>query len=144
MESDNINSNEKSLDFVSIIKFSLISLICSLVLGLIFYNLTQFSVFQYGIFATTGLTILAFPFGVLISVGIFSTFMDNKMNAIIMGLIVAVLVSFLQQGFITFAMGRMMGGWFDTYIGNQIVLLVIFGLIGAYIGNTYLKNKIHI
>ena len=137
-----MNAYKNRFDFASVIKFALIGLVCSLILGLILYNLTQFSVYQYGYYVSSGLTILSFPVAVMICAGFFSTYLDRRSDALIMGLAVAVLTALLQSGFISLVMGRMAGGWFESYIGNQIVLLIIFALVGAYIGNTYLKKRL--
>ena len=136
----NINKNEFNL--ADIIKFTLIGLICSLALGLLLYYATQFTIYQYGLNANPGLTVLAFPLAVIISVAILATYMDT-IDAIVMGLIVAVLTALLQSPIIFMFMGFMKGSWFDIYIGNQIFLLVIFGIVAAYFGNVYLKQRIH-
>ena len=67
----------------------------------------------------------------------------DTIDAIVMGLIVAVLTALLQSPIIFMFMGYMKGNWFDSYIGNQIFLLVIFGIVAAYFGNVYLKQRIH-
>lgn len=126
-----------------IIKFTVLALICSIVLGLIFYNLAQFTVFQYEYYGTTGLTVLAFPFAVMISVGLFSAYLENKQDALIMGFIVAVLTGFLQFHVISFVMGNLAGGWFVEFIDNQTLLLIIFAIASSYLGNVYLKKRIN-
>ena len=136
----NINKNEFNL--ADIIKFTLIGLICSLALGLLLYYFTQFTIYQYGLYANPGLTVLAFPLAVIISVAILATYMDT-IDAIVMGLIVGLLTALLQSPIIFMFMGYMKGSWFDIYIGNQIFLLVIFGMAAAYFGNAYLKQRIH-
>ena len=134
--------NEKEFNLADIIKFTLIGLICSLALGLLFYYSTQFTIYQYGLNANPGLTVLAFPLAVIISVAILATYLDT-IDAIVMGLIVGVLTALLQSPIIFMFMGYMKGSWFDFYIGNQIFLLVICGMVAAYFGNTYLKQRIH-
>ena len=138
-----INANKNTFNLMPIIKFTLLALICSLVLGLIFYNLAQFTVFQYSYYGTTGLTVLAFPFAVMISVGLFSAYLESKMDAVIMALIVAILTGFLQFHVISLVMGNMALGWFEEFIDNQTLLLIIFAIVGAYLGNVYLKKRIN-
>ena len=127
---------------VSIIKFTVLGLVCSLVLGLIFYYLAQFTVFQYSYYGTTGLTVLAFPLAVMISVGLFSAYLESKTDAVIMALIVAVLTGFLQPHVISLVMGNMALGWFDEFIENQVLLLIFVAIASAYVGNVYLKKKL--
>ena len=115
----NINKNEFNLS--DIIKFALIGLICSLALGLLLYYFAQFTIYQYGLYANPGLTVLVFPLAVIISVAILATYMDT-IDAIVMGLIVAVLTALLQSPIVFMFMGYMNGSWFDFYIGNQIFL----------------------
>ena len=137
----NIKGNDFNL--ANIIKFSLIGMIFSLILGLLFYYSTQFTIYQYGLNANPGLTVFAFPLAVIISVIILSVFMENMNDAIVMGLIVGVLTGLLQSPIIFIFMGYLKGSWFDIYIGNQIFLLIIFGMAAAYFGNVYLKQRIH-
>ena len=127
---------------MEIIKFTVICLICTLILGLIFYNLAQFTVYQYELYVSTGLTVLAFPLALIISVLLASAYMENKANSVIMGLIVAVLAGFLQAPFISLVMGKLAGGWFNEYIGNQVFLLAVLAIVAAYVGNVYLKQRI--
>jgi hypothetical protein len=115
----------------------------SLILGLLFYYSTQFTIYQYGLNANPGLTVLAFPLAVIISVIILSVFMENITDAIVMGLIVGVLTGVLQSPIIFIFMSYLKGSWFDIYIGTQIFLLIIFGMAAAYFGNVYLKQRIH-
>ena len=137
----NIHKNEFNIS--CIIKYTLIGLICSLALGLLFYYSTQFTIYQYGLYANPGLTVLAFPLAVIISVAILAAYMENTIDAIVMGLIVGVLTALFQSPIIFMFMGYLKGSWFDIYIGNQIVLLVISGVAAAYFGNAYLKQRIH-
>ena len=127
----------------SIIKFSIPALITSLILGIILFYLALFTSQETVFYLNTGLTVFSFIFAVIISVGLFSAHMKNTIDAVIMGIIVAILTSFLQSFIINLFMGRFMESWFNTNIGNQIILLVFAGVIMAYIGNTYLKEKIH-
>ena len=139
---EKMNINKNQFNLVGIIKFTLIGSICSLALGLLLYYATQFTIYQYSLNANPGLTVLAFPLAVIISVAILATYMDT-IDAIVMGLIVAVLTALLQSPIIFMFMGYMKGNWFDIYIGNQIFLLVISGMFAAYFGNAYLKQRIH-
>jgi len=138
-----MNINENGFNIWDIVKFTFIGLICSLLLGFLLYYSTQFTIYQYSLMVSTGLTVLAFPAAVMISVILLSAYMRAKNDALVMGLLVGVLTGLLQSGVITIFMGKLKSGWFDDYIGNQIFLLIILGIIAAYLGYAYLKPKIH-
>lgn len=134
--------NEKGFNVVDIVKFTIIGLICSLLLGFLLYYATQFTVYQYSLMVSTGLTVVAFPAAVIISVIILSAYMKTRNDAMVMGLLVGVLTGLLQSWVITLFMGKMKGAWFNDYIGSQVFLLVILGIIAAYLGYSYLKPRI--
>ena len=134
---------EKGFNVVDIVKFTIIGLICSLLLGFLLYYVTQFTVYQYSLMVSTGLTVMAFPAAVIISVIILSAYMKTRNDAMVMGLLVGVLTGLLQSWVITLFMGKMKGAWFNDYIGSQVFLLVILGIIAAYLGYSYLKPRIH-
>ena len=134
--------NEKGFNVVDIVKFTIIGLICSLLLGFLLYYATQFTVYQYSLMVSTGLTVVAFPAAVIISVIILSAYMKTRNDAMVMGLLVGVLTGLLQSEVITLFMGKMKGAWFNDYIGSQVFLLVILGIIAAYLGYSYLKQRI--
>ena len=134
---------KNEFDLIGIVKFALIGLISSLLLGLLFYYATQFTIYQYSLIANPGLTVFAFPLSVMISVIILASYMENMKDSVVMGLIVGLLTGFFQSPIIFAAMGYMKGSWFETYIGSQIFLLLILGVVAAYFGNAYLKQRIH-
>ena len=134
--------NEKGFNVVDIVKFTIIGLICSLLLGFLLYYATQFTVYQYSLMVSTGLTVVAFPAAVIISVIILSAYMKTRNDAMVMGLLVGVLTGLLQSWVITLFMGKMKGAWFNDYIGSQVFLLVILGIIAAYLGYSYLNQRI--
>ena len=113
---------EKGFNVVDIVKFTIIGLICSLLLGFLLYYATQFTVYQYSLMVSTGLTVLAFPAAVIISVIILSAYMKTRNDAMVMGLLVGVLTGLLQSWVITLFMGKMKGAWFNDYIGSQVFL----------------------
>lgn len=133
---------EKGFNVVDIVKFTIIGLICSLLLGFLLYYATQFTVYQYSLMVSTGLTVVAFPAAVIISVIILSAYMKTRNDAMVMGLLVGVLTGLLQSWVITLFMGKMKGAWFNDYIGSQVFLLIILGIIAAYLGYSYLKPRI--
>lgn len=137
----NIYKNNFSL--VDTVKFTVIALIGSLIIGFVLYYLTQFSIYQYSLYANPGLTVFAFPVAVILSVIILAANMKNRNDAIVMGLVVGILTGLLQSPVISLFMGKMSGAWFDTYIGSQVFLLIILGIAAAYFGNAYLKQRIN-
>ena len=133
---------EKGFNVVDIVKFTIIGLIWSLLLGFLLYYATQFTVYQYSLMVSAGLTVVAFPAAVIISVIILSAYMKTRNDAMVMGLLVGVLTGLLQSEVITLFMGKMKGAWFNDYIGSQVFLLIILGIIAAYLGYSYLKQRI--
>ena len=73
----------------------------------------------------------------------FSIILD-KTEAIIMGLFVGLLTGLLESSIVSMFMGRQFAFWFDTFIGNQALILIVIGVVIAYVGNVYLKDKIHL
>ena len=137
----NINKNDFSL--VDTVKFTVIGLIGSLIIGFVIYYLTQFSIYQYSLYANPGLTVFAFPLAVILSAFILAAYMKNRNDSIVMGLLVGLLTGLLQSQIISLFMGKMSGAWFDIYIGSQVFLLIILGIVAAYFGNVYLKQRIN-
>lgn len=136
----NVNKNDFSL--MDTVKFTVIGLLGSLIIGFVIYYLTQFSIYQYSLYANPGLTVFAFPVAVILSAFILAAYM-NRNDSIVMGLLVGLLTGLLQSQIISLFMGKMSGAWFDTYIGSQVFLLIILGIAAAYFGNAFLKKRIN-
>ena len=131
------------INLISIVKYVVVGLIFSLILGFICYCLTLFTVNETLGFTGTGLTVFGFVVGFAISAGVLSAHMKNHASSLLMSLIIAVLTGFLVYYVIYLFMGPFKAAWFDEYIGNQAFLLIFVGIIISYIGNVYLKDKIH-
>ena len=133
-------ANENDINFISIFKYSIAALFISLISGVAFYYLSWFAVEYAGVL----LARVSFVFSVVIVVGLLSAHMENTDDAIIMGLIVALFTGILESSIISMFMGQEMGAWFMEFIGNQTSTLIIVGVVVAYVGNAYLKDKIHL
>ena len=143
-DSKNMGFDFSNLNFANILKFGVVGLIIALIIGIIFLNLTWGTISTSIYYTDTGLTWLSFIIGVIIAVGLLSAHMKDKTEAIIMGLFVGLLTGLLESSIVSMFMGRQFAFWFDTFIGNQALILIVIGVVIAYVGNVYLKDKIHL
>ncbi|WP_298501131.1 zinc ribbon domain-containing protein [uncultured Methanobrevibacter sp.] len=116
------------IDLNSIIKPTIISLVVALVLS--------------SIGLLIGFSWLSFIFAIILSAGFFAGLVDNEANATIMGLIVGLLLGLLENPLVEFWYGGFVAGVYDWIFGGQIILLIILGIVCAYISNIYLKDNI--
>lgn len=148
-KSDNIQNTGfdlKNLNFKAILKFAAIGVIFSLIIGFIIYNLLLPNVLSQGFasYLFPNFTDLSFIFAVIIVVGLLSTYMNDTFEAIIMGLVVGLLTGILQSGIIYLFMGKFESIWFNYFMAGQTFpLLVLAGIVSAYLGYTHLKDRIH-
>lgn len=127
----NISGNQsfgEKLNLNLIIKPSIVALIVSIILSLI------------GLLI--GFSWFSFVIAIILSVGVFAAAIDNDANAIIFGLIVGLLLGILENPLVEFLYGAFVAGFYDGFFGGHLVLLVILGVVMAYISNVYLKEDI--
>ena len=135
-----------TFDYRKILQYGIIGSIVSLAIGIVFFAITWFTVDTMSLYAyrNTGLTVISFVLGVAVSAVLLSGNMDDKFEAVIMGVIVGLLTGLLQSSVISIVMGYIALGWFDAFIGNQTLLLMFVGFISAYLGNVFFNDKINL
>lgn len=89
-----------------------------------------------------GLSRNSFIIAILLSVGFFAGVIDNEANALISGILVGVILGFLESPLVEFWYGSFVAGFYDWYFGGQILLLIILGAIVGYGSNIALKPYI--
>ncbi len=116
------------IDLNSIIKPTLISIIVAILLS--------------SIGLVIGFSWVSFIIAVVISVGFFAGLIDNEANAIVFGLFVGLILGLLENPLVEFWYGSFLAGVYEGVFGGQIILLIILGMICAYVSNIYLKDHI--
>ncbi|WP_405304594.1 zinc-ribbon domain-containing protein [Methanobrevibacter sp.] len=89
-----------------------------------------------------GFSWVSFIIAIIISVGFFAGLVDNEANAIVMGAIVGLILGILENPLVEFWYGSFVAGLYEWFFGGQILLLIILGIICAYVSNVYLKKNI--
>ena len=116
-----------------VIKYAIASTIVALILGIILFSL----------FYGNQMILYSFIIALIISVLLFTAHIENKINAIVVGLAVGLLTSVLQSTVISIFYGVYMASFFSMYTGSYTLGLIVLGPICGYIGNVYLKDKIN-
>lgn len=122
------NSFVDKIDLNTIIKPSGIALITSIILSLI------------GLLI--GLSWLSFIIAIILSMGFFAAAIDNEANAILSGLIVGLILGLLENPLVEFVFGAFAAGFYEGFLGGHLILIVILGIVMAYVSNVYLKENI--
>lgn len=89
-----------------------------------------------------GLSWVSYIFAIILSCGFFGGLIDNDANAIVSGLFTGLILGLLENPLVQFWYGRLAAGFYEWFFGGQILLLVILGIVCAYISNMYLKENI--
>ena len=89
-----------------------------------------------------GFSWISFIIAIILSVGFFGGLIDNEANAIVSGLLVGVILGLLENPIVQFCWGVFAAKFYEWFFGGQIVVLIILGIVMAYISNVYLKSKI--
>ena len=116
-----------------VVKYSIVSTIVSLILGIILFSL----------FFGNSMMPYCFIIGLIISVLLFTAHLKNKTNAIVVGFVVGLLTYVLQSTVISMFFGVIVSSSFSMYFGNYSVGLILIGPICGYIGNVFLREKIN-
>lgn len=130
-EIQNTNQNQGFVDKINlnkIIKPTIIALVVAVILSII------------GV--AIGLSWLSFIIAILISVGFFAGLVDNEANAVVSGFFVGLILGLLENPIIGFVWGSFAAGLYEWVYGGQIFVLIILGVIIAYVSNIYLKKNI--
>ena len=112
----------------NIIKPTIIALIASIILSLI------------GLLI--GFSWMSFVIAIILAVGFFAGIIDNEANAIVFGFIVGLILGILEFPLVELMFGSYVAGFYDGFFGGHWVLLIILGVIIAYVSNMYLKDNI--
>lgn len=122
------NSFLDNINFNIIVKPAIVALIQSLVLSF------------------TGLLIgfswFSFVIAIILSVGFFAPAIDNAPNSIVFGLIVGLVLGILETPLVEFTYGAFVAGFYEGFFGGHLLLLIVLGVIIAYVSNTYFKDNI--
>ena len=124
-------SNQSFADKINldkIIKPTVISLVAAVVLSVI------------GVLI--GLSWISFIIAIILSVGFFAGLIDNEANATVSGFFVGLILGILENPIIEFCWGSLAAGFYEWFYGSQLFLLIVLGIITAYISNIYLKKNI--
>lgn len=89
-----------------------------------------------------GFSWYSFIIAIILAVGFFAGIIDNEANAIVFGLIVGIILGLLETPLVEFMYGAFVAGFYEGFFGGHLVILVILGVIVAYISNVYLKENI--
>lgn len=116
------------INFNKIIKPTIVTLIGAVLLSII------------GVWI--GLSWVSFIIAILISVGFFAGLIDNEANAMVSGFFVGLVLGILENPIIEFVWGSFAAGLYEWVFGGQILLLIVLGIIMAYVSNVYLKKNI--
>ena len=125
------NVGQSFLDKVNIhviIKPAILSLVIAIILSLI------------GLLI--GFSWFSFVIAIILSVGFFAAVIDNEANAIVFGLIVGLILGILETPLVEFMYGALVAGIYEGFFGGHLILLIVLGIIIAYVSNVYLKDNI--
>ena len=123
-----VNSIADKINLNSIIKPAIAALILSIILSLI------------GLLI--GFSWVSFIIAIILTAGLFGAAIDNDANSIIFGLIVGLILGLLENPLVEFMYGAFVAGVYDWVLGGHLVLIVILGIVMAYVSNVYLKESI--
>lgn len=127
IQSKNQSFKDK-VDLNRVIKPTIVALIVAVVLSII------------GVLI--GLSWISFIIAILISVGFFAGLVNNEANAVIFGFCVGFILGILENPIIEFVWGSFVAGVYEWFYGGQILLLILLGMVIAYVSNIYLKKNI--
>ena len=122
------NSFAEKIDLNEIIKPSVVALITSVILSLI------------GLLI--GFSWLSFIIAIILSMGFFAAAINNEANAVVSGLIVGLVLGLLENPLVEFMYGPFAAGFYDGFFGGHLILIVVLGIVMAYVSNIYLKETI--
>lgn len=89
-----------------------------------------------------GFSWLSFIIAIILSAGFFGAAIDNEANSIVFGLIVGLILGLLETPLVEFAYGAFVAGFYEGFFGGHLILIVVLGIVMAYVSNMYLKETI--
>ena len=126
-----VNNNETFMDKLDphvLVKPSVIALFISVILSLIGLAI--------------GFSWFSFIIAIILSVGFFAGLIDNEANASLFGLIVGLILGLLETPLVEFMYGAFVAGVYDVFIGGHLFIIVVLGVITAYVSNVFFKDNI--
>lgn len=127
----NLNSTNSFVEKINlnvIVKPAIVALIVALILSFI------------GLLI--GFSWLSFIIAIILSAGFFGAAIDNEANAIVFGFIVGLILGLLESPLVEFTYGTLVKVFYDGLVGGNIILIIVFGIVMAYVSNIYLKENI--
>ena len=137
---DGFNFNNIYLNVV--LKYSIVGVVISLVLGIILFGLSLNTVDVPK--NELGFMPYAFILALILSVAVVAPHIEDKITAIISGLIIGLLTGVLQSPVIGVCYGTRIQWFFSMYVSDQTFYFIILGIITAYVSNAFLKDKINL
>ncbi len=122
------NSFQGQIDFNTMIKPSIVALILAIILSII------------GLLI--GLSWYAFIIAIILSTGLFGAAFDNPFNAIVFGLIDGLVLGLFERHLVEITFGPLVSRVYEGFFGGNLIIIMIFGIIAAYISNVYFKENI--
>lgn len=126
-----VMQNQSFMDKVnlnSILKPTIIAVIVSLVLS--------------SIGLLVGLSWISYILAIILCCGFIGGLIDNDANAILFGLFTGLILGILENPLVQFWYGAFAAGFYEGFFGGQLLLLVILGIISAYVSNMFLKETV--
>lgn len=83
----------------------------------------------FSLFCGNGMALYSFIIGLIISVLLFTSHIKDKTNAVVVGLSVGLLTSFLQSTVLSMFYGAIISSLLSMYAGNNTIALIVIGPI---------------
>ena len=122
------HSSAGKIDFNVLVKPSIIALIVGIILSIIGLGI--------------GFSWYSFVIAVILSAGFFAAAVGNQINAIVFGFIVGLILGLLETPLIEFLFGSFVAGLYQGFLGGHLLIIIIFGVVSAFISNAYFKESI--
>lgn len=134
--------NFNNMDLSVVLKYSIVGVVISLVLGIILFGLSLNTVNVPK--NELGFMPYAFILALILSVALIAPQIKDKITAIVSGLIIGLLTGVLQTTVIGICYGTRIQWFFSMYVSDQTFYFIILGIIIAYLSNAFLKDKINL
>lgn len=116
------------LDFNILVKPTILAIIFSIILA--------------SIGVIIGFSWFSFIIAIIVSTWFFAGLIEGDANAVVMGLFNGLILGFLENPIIELWWGIYAAAAYEWLFGSQIIILIVLGIIFAYVGNIYFKSNI--
>ena len=89
-----------------------------------------------------GFTWFSFVIAIILSAGFFSGLIDDEANVAVFGFLTGLILGVLENPLVEFVYGAFAAGFYDGLYGGHLLLLIILGVVCAYVSNIYFKDSI--